>query len=57
MKEGKVVCHTFYNALGYKCNLIRIMQRIDGIEFVPQTDKEKLTPYAEMRSKRKKATS
>lgn len=47
--DGKdVCCHTYYTTLGYKSQLIRIMQRIGGIEMVPQTDSEKLPTWTEM---------
>lgn len=44
--EGKdIVCNAFYNQFGGFSQLVRIMERIGGIEFVEQTNTEKLTPY------------
>lgn len=52
--EGKdICCHTFYKTLGYRSNLIRVMERIGGIEFVEQKDSEKLPTYQEMKGNRK----
>lgn len=31
---GEAVCRGFYDVHGYRSNLIRIMERLDGIEFV-----------------------
>jgi hypothetical protein len=50
MKDTEVVCATFYKTLGYKSQLIRIMQRIDGIEFIEQPDAERLPSFADQRT-------
>lgn len=48
--EGKdVCCHTFYEEFGHVSQLIRIMQRINGIEMVPVPEGEKLMTYTEMK--------
>lgn len=52
MNEGRTVCATFYKTLGYKSQLIRIMERLNGIELVPQDNNERLPSYAELKPKR-----
>jgi hypothetical protein len=54
ISDEQVVCKTFYDRLGHKSQLIRIMERLGGIEFVPQTDNERLTPFKELSSTKKK---
>lgn len=47
--EGKdVCCKTFYDTLGYKSQLVRIAQRLNCVEFVEQTDSDKLPTFKEM---------
>lgn len=51
MEDKQTCCHTFHKTLGYKSNLIRVMERIGGIKFVDQSDSVKLPTYEEMKSK------
>lgn len=51
--DGKdVCCKTFFDKFGQYSQLIRIMERIGGIKFVPQPDSEKLPTHTEMTSKK-----
>lgn len=44
--QGKdVTCSGFYKKLGHTANLIRIMERIGGIEFVTLPAGESFIPY------------
>jgi hypothetical protein len=55
-KYGETCCATYYKQLGHFSQLIRIMERLNGIEFQEQPDCEKLPTYEEMHSKTKKQT-
>lgn len=49
----EIVCCKFFNTIGYKHQMVRIAQRLDSLEFVEQSDKEKLPTYKEMLSSKK----
>lgn len=40
-----IVCKSFFDKLGHRSQLIRIAERLNAIEFIEQTDSEKLIPY------------
>ena len=48
MNGDEIVCKSFYDKLGYQSQMIRIAERINAVQFVEQTDKEKLIPYSAM---------
>ena len=48
MKGEEVVCKKFYGTLGHTSQMIRIAGRLNAIEFVEQSDDEKLITYKEM---------
>ncbi len=43
-----VCCRTFYDKLGHVSQLIRIMERLNAIEFVEVPEGKKLMTYSEM---------
>ena len=51
MHDQDVCCKTFYDTMGYRSQLIRIMQRLNAIEFVPQPEHDKLPTYSEMKGR------
>lgn len=51
MKDGQVVCRTFFDKLGHISQMIRIAERLNAIEFVEQSDHEKLPTYSETKKK------
>jgi len=53
MKNEDVVCKKFYDTIGYKSQLVRIAQRLGAIEFIEQTDLEKLPTFKETTRKSK----
>lgn len=52
MNDEDVCCRKFYDEIGHKINKIRIFERIRAVEFVDQTDAEKLPSYLEMKNGR-----
>jgi hypothetical protein len=50
---SEVVCKTFYDTLGYRSQMIRIAQRLNAVEFIEQSDSEKLPTHTEMTKKSK----
>lgn len=54
--EGKeIMCCNFYESLGHKSQLVRIAERLGAIEFIEQSDSEKLSSHKEMSSRIRKA--
>lgn len=50
--QGKeIICNRFYDQFGHHSQLVRIAQRLDCLQFVDQTDNEKLITYTEMQKK------
>lgn len=47
MKNGEVICKTFFDQFGHYSQMVRIAGRLNMIEHVPQTDNERLTPFKE----------
>ena len=54
MKGDNVCCKTFYDKLGQYSQGIRIAERLDMIEFIPQPDNEKLPTWSEIEDLKKK---
>lgn len=54
MEGEDVCCRTFYEQLGHVAQNIRIAERLNLVEFVPQTDTEKLPTWKEIQQKLKK---
>jgi len=48
-KSDDIVCRQFYDKLGYVSQMIRIAKRLNSIEFIEQTDSEKLITFEEMK--------
>ena len=48
--DDQIVCKSFYDQLGHLSQTIRIAERLNMIQFVEQTDSEKLTPYRKLKS-------
>lgn len=47
--QGKdIVCKTFFDKLGHVSQMVRIAGRLGMIEYVDQTESEKLPTYKEM---------
>jgi hypothetical protein len=45
MNGEEIVCKTFFDKLGYQSQIIRIAERLNAVQFVEQTNTEKLIPY------------
>lgn len=45
IKNEEVLCKTFFDQFGYFSQMVRIAGRLNMIQFVDQTDTEKLIPY------------
>ena len=54
MNDKDIMCKKFHDTLGYKSQILRIAQRLNMVEFVDQTDSEKLPTHEEMSKKKKK---
>ena len=48
MNGDEVVCKKFFVTMGYKSQMVRIAQRLNALEFVEQSDTEKLPTFKEM---------
>ena len=49
--EGQdVMCSAFFKTLGHKLQIVRIAERLDAIEFVAQSDNQKLLTFEEMQN-------
>lgn len=51
IEEKEIICKKFYDSFGYKSQMVRIAQRLNFIEFIEQSDSEKLPSYKEFNSK------
>jgi hypothetical protein len=47
----EIVCKKFFDTVGHKSQLIRIAERLNALEFVEQTDSEKLPTFKEVSRK------
>lgn len=53
--EGKdICCRKFYDDFGHVSQMIRIAERLNSVEFVPQSDSSKLPSYKDLKTKIKK---
>ena len=48
MNEEEIVCKTFFDKLGHQSQMIRIAERLNAVQFVEQTNNEKLISYSSM---------
>jgi hypothetical protein len=48
--DEEIVCSKFFNTLGYTSQMIRISKRLNALEFVEQSDTEKLPTFKEMQT-------
>ena len=46
MNGEEIVCRKFFDKLGHQSQMIRIAERLNVVQFVEQTDAEKLIPYS-----------
>jgi len=51
---SEIVCKNFYDTLGHRSQMVRIAHRLNMVEFINQTDSEKLPTHTEMSKKKKK---
>ncbi len=51
MENKEIVCRKFYDELGQYSQMVRIAERLNLIEFVEQTDSEKLPTHKDMENK------
>ena len=53
MNGEEVVCSNFFNTIGHKSQIVRIAQRLNALEFVNQSDSEKLPTFKEMSTRQR----
>lgn len=53
MKGEEIVCKTFFDKLGHQSQMIRIAERLNAVQFVEQTDTEKLRSYESLSGREK----
>ena len=51
--DEEVVCKKFFDTIGYKSQMVRIAQRLNALEFVEQSDTEKLSTFKEMSTRQR----
>lgn len=51
--EEEIVCSKFFKTIGYKSQMVRIAQRLNALEFVEQSDSEKLPTFKEMSTRQR----
>jgi hypothetical protein len=54
MNDEEIVCKNFFDRLGHQSQMVRIAERLNAVQFVEQTNTEKLMPYSSMCDKAKK---
>jgi hypothetical protein len=54
MKDEEVVCKKFFDTIGYKSQMVRIAQRLNALQFVDQSDSEKLPTYQDLKKPNKR---
>ena len=47
-KESEICCRKFYDSLGHVSQMVRIAERLNVVDFVPQPDSHKLPSWDEM---------
>ena len=55
--DEEVVCCKFFNTIGYKSQMVRIAQRLNALEFIEQSDTEKLPTFKEMSTRKRTVTN
>jgi len=45
MNNEEIVCKKFFDELGHQSQMIRIAERLNAVQFIEQTNTEKLIPY------------
>lgn len=48
MEDKEVLCKTFYDKFGHFSQLVRIAERLGAVQYVPQPESKKLTPWREL---------
>ena len=51
--DEEIVCSKFFNTIGHKSQMIRIAQILNDLEFVEQSDTEKLPTFKEMSTRQR----
>jgi alpha-D-ribose 1-methylphosphonate 5-triphosphate synthase subunit PhnL len=51
--DEEIVCKTFFDTVGHKSQMVRIAQRLNALEFVEQSDTEKLPTFKEMSTRQR----
>jgi len=51
IEGAEIVCKTFFDKFGHYSQMVRIAGRLNCLEFVEQTDSEKLMSYNEQHKK------
>jgi hypothetical protein len=51
--DEEVVCKKFFDTIGYKSQMVRIAERLNALEFVEQSDTEKLPTFKEMSTRQR----
>ncbi len=51
--DEEVVCKKFFDTIGFKSQMVRIAQRLNALEFIDQTDTEKLPTFKEMSNRQR----
>ena len=53
MHQKEIICKTFFDTFGHKSQMIRIAGRLRALEFVDQSDCDKLPTYKEMSTRQR----
>lgn len=53
INNEEVVCSKFFHTIGYKSQMVRIAQRLNALEFIEQSDTEKLPTFKEISTRKK----
>ena len=48
MNDGDVCCKSFYDKLGHLSQMVRIAERLNVVQFIEQTESEKLRTHKEI---------
>jgi len=55
--DEEVICSRFYKTIGYKSQMVRIAQRLNAVEFVEQSDSDKLPTFKEMSTRQRSVSN
>jgi len=50
--DEEIVCSAFFKTMGHKSQMVRIAERLNVLEFVEQSDSEKLVTHKEMKTRK-----